>query len=113
MRAMFSLLGLLIVAAIVLMLVKQQLGGLKAPAAARPAAPREQCDEQRSRQRASRHAPSAPGCGPASAGHAGRSGKGAPPRRRRRRGIDQAKTARASSRTLMGAEPSALLLTVT
>ncbi|MFO1227623.1 hypothetical protein [Roseateles sp.] len=36
MRAMFSLLGLLIVAAIVLMLVKQQLGGLKAPAAARP-----------------------------------------------------------------------------
>jgi hypothetical protein len=37
MRAMFSLLGLLIVAAIVLMLVKQQLGVHKAPAASAPA----------------------------------------------------------------------------
>jgi hypothetical protein len=37
MRAMFSLLGLLIVAAIVLMLVKQQLGVHKAPVASAPA----------------------------------------------------------------------------
>ena len=94
MRAMFSLLGLLIVAAIVLVLVKQQLGGFKAPGGSKTGGA------------ASSVTSSGPGSGPAGTLTASprlwaskcrarwTKRQGAPPRRRRRRGIDQAKTAR-------------------